>query len=472
MDRALVWITVFFCGGIVIAKLIAINFCFVFVLAAIALLIGIIFINKKIAFSIILLTLSNLSGILIFRNSQILPQCHISNFVFYKNNSSSSVKGIIDSPAETKNDLTSFVFEAQELHLQSVSYLCCGKILVRVKGAKDLYCGQSLILKGYLYPLSTSQEYAKNYSKYLKERGIYCIMRVDTENMALALNKDRGFSVKRSIFWLKSNLEEIISGHVSAIPASVLEAMILGEQRNIPRIIYDSMIKTGTVHILVVSGFNVGIVVFIVTLFLKLIRMPRRMRFIIAVPCLIIYCLLTGASTPVVRATVMGVFFLAAYLIKREPDIYNSLSLAAIFILLISPNQLFNIGFQLSFVSVISIVYLYPRIKALIHPDALKNKFLRFLAEGSAVSLSAWMGTCGFIAYYFKIISPVTILANLFIVPLATLITLCGICLIFSALIAPPLAPYFASTSELAVTLLVKCNLFLSSLPCASFNLS
>jgi competence protein ComEC len=296
-------------------------------------------------------------------------------------------------------------------------------------------------------------------------------MRVDSGNMAVARELDRALSFTRFILSLKSKMLETINKYMPAIPASVLEAMVLGEKKNIPRIIYDSMVKTGTVHILVVSGFNVGIVIFIVTLFLKLIRIPPGPRFILAIPCLIIYCLLTGASTPVVRATVMGIFFLAAYFIKREPDIYNSLSLAALFILLISPNQLFNIGFQLSFASVISIVYLYPKLKKAFRLDALKNKFLKFLAEGSTVSLSAWLGTSGFIAYYFKIISPVTILANLFIVPLATLITLCGICLVFAGLIAPPVASYFASSSEFAVTLLIKLNLFLSSLPGASFTL-
>jgi competence protein ComEC len=173
----------------------------------------------------------------------------------------------------------------------------------------------------------------------------------------------------------------------------------------------------------------------------------------------------------VVRATVMGVFFLTAYLIKREPDIYISLSLAALFILSFSPDQLFNVGFQLSFASVFSIVYLYPRLKGFLRLESLKIKPVRSIAEGGVVSLSAWLGTCGFIAYYFKFFSPVTIVANLLIVPLATLITLCGFSLVFASVTLPFAAGYFASTSELAVTFLVKLNLFLSNLPGATFRL-
>ena len=194
-------------------------------------------------------------------------------------------------------------------------------------------------------------------------------------------------------------------------------------------------------------------------------RLRKRVRFCLAVPLLVFYCLISGASTPVVRATVMAIVFMFGLFIKREPDIYNSLSIAALFILGFNPAQLFDVGFQLSFASVISIVYLYPKIKSLLHADSLKIKGIRLLIDGCLVSFSAWLGTMGFIAYYFKIFSPITVLANLFIVPLATLITLSGFSLIMMGLILPCLAPFFASTCELLVKLLLNINAFLIKLP-------
>jgi competence protein ComEC len=250
-----------------------------------------------------------------------------------------------------------------------------------------------------------------------------------------------------------------------------MDAMVLGEKRNIPWFVNNAMMKTGTVHILVVSGFNVGIVSFIIILFLKLIRVPRRIRFVIAIPCLVIYCLMTGASTPVVRATVMAIVFMLGFLLKREPDIYNSLSVACLFILIFNPRQLFDIGFQLSFTSVFAIVSIYPRLKSYLGIESLKIKYLRLLIDGCLVSFSAWLGTMGFIAYYFKIFSPITVLANLLIVPLATLITLCGFSLVFMSLIFPALASSFASASELLVALLIKINAFLARFPAAYFSL-
>jgi competence protein ComEC len=175
---------------------------------------------------------------------------------------------------------------------------------------------------------------------------------------------------------------------------------------------------------------------------------------------------MTGASTPVVRAAVMASVFMLAHLIKREVDIYNSCAVAMILILGINPRHLFDIGFQLSFSSVISIVYLYPKIKSFLCPQALlKIKYMRYLIDGCLVSLSAWLGTMGFIACYFKIFSPITILANLFIVPLATLITLCGFSLIIISLVLPPAATFFASTCELLIKFLVYINTMLLNFP-------
>jgi competence protein ComEC len=134
----------------------------------------------------------------------------------------------------------------------------------------------------------------------------------------------------------------------------------------------------------------------------------------------------------------------------------------------INPRQLFDLGFQLSFLSVISIVYLYPKIRSFLHIDSLKIKYLRFLIDGSLVSFSAWLGTMGPIAYYFKIFSPITVLANLCIVPLASLITLSGFSLVIVSLVCPALAKLFAYSSELFVFLLLHINALLIKIPGAS----
>jgi competence protein ComEC len=286
------------------------------------------------------------------------------------------------------------------------------------------------------------------------------------------LGKNKGFWLKQLAFQLKDKMEGIILKHLAPLPASILDAMILGERRGIPRFINNAMIKTGTVHILVVSGFNVGIVIFVFILLLKLLRLSRQLRFIIVIPAAVIYCFVTGVSNPVVRATIMAIIFMLGFLLAREADIYNSLSISALFILGFNPRQLFDIGFQLSFASVASIICLYPKIRDFLRLGRLKIRFIRFLIDGCLVSLSAWAGTSALVAYYFHLFSPVAVLANLFIVPLASLITLCGFSLIAAEIICPPLAPLFARSAELAVYLLIGINALLLKLPFAYLRLA
>jgi competence protein ComEC len=261
--------------------------------------------------------------------------------------------------------------------------------------------------------------------------------------------------------------EQLFARYTSKLTASVLGAMVLGSKNGLPPAVYSSMMRTGTVHILVVSGFNVGLVAFAATLLLKGLRVPRIPRIFASLVVLLFYCFLTGATTPVVRATVMGITFIGAYLFRREPDIWNSLSLAALFILAVNPNQLSNIGFQLSFASVAAIAFFYPRLARLSGVAGCKRKIWKIPAEGLLVSLAAWLGTAPLIAWHFRAFSPVTVLANLFIVPIATLITLCGFILLIPGPFLPGCARLFAGVSELLVLLLVWLNQLFLKLPFA-----
>jgi competence protein ComEC len=244
-----------------------------------------------------------------------------------------------------------------------------------------------------------------------------------------------------------------------------MEAMLLGDKKDIPRTVYSDMIKSGTVHILVVSGFNVSIVAGLLALFLKILRLNRIIRLVIIVPALALYCLMTGASPPVVRATIMGVFFFSSWYVRRDPDIFQALSLSAFVMLVADPRELFDASFQLSFMSVFAICFLAPGIERLANLDRITLRPLRWVAGLMAVSLSAWIGTAGFIAYYFKIIAPVTVLANIFIPVIASFITLCGISLVAAGYLCPYLAITLASVSESLIVFLLWFNSFFIHIP-------
>lgn len=465
MKHVLAISALIFCLGIFLASFISVPFWLIYVLGVAFLLIAFSSIKNQAIFNTALFFLILILGAVYFANSLILPSCHISN-IKCRTGAPCTIRGVIINQPQLATGKTAFILAAKQVQSNNLNRTCCGNILVSLKTRKNLRYGEELILEG-----SPDRNSSKGYSAYLSRQGIDLVLGVKNEAFIVRLDRNRGFLLKKSAFLLKQKIEKIFSQYLTPASAGILEAMVLGKKDNVPRLIYDSMVKTGTVHILVVSGFNTGLVSFIFLLFLKLLRLPRRARFVIVIPILLFYCLMTGASNPVMRATIMAMFFIAAHLIKREPDIYNSIALAALFILILNPRQLFDAGFQLSFASVLAIICLYPRLRRFCGAGKLQHSLLRYPVEACLVSFSAWIGTMGFIAFYFKTFSPITVIANIFVVPMATLITLCGFSLVLASLIFPPAVPFFANSIELAAAALIKCNTIMANLPYACFYL-
>ncbi len=461
--------TVCFCLGICVGKFWHIPFLFLYPLACILLVFGLIF-NRCKAFSWFLCVLAIFLGTLLLSNTYILPPNHIRNFIFYKAGPV-FIKGAITSFPEIKPIRSSFVLNVEELIYAGRSYPVSGKVLVKIFNKKEVFSyGDRLLLEGRLYrPFSFSREF--NYRDYLKRKDIYCILSVKRNNFIKWLGRNAGNPMESLILKLRIRIKEIISKNLSFFSSSVLNAIILGDRQDLPFYVRDALLKSGTVHIIAISGLHIGIVAFIMLVMLKALRISKKPRYILATILLVIYCVLTGANAPVIRATIMAIVLLFSYFLKRDADIYNSLFFAALIILIINPWQLFEVSFQLSFLSVLSIVWLQPKIKVMFPEGLYKIAWLRFLILLFCVSAAASLGLLPIVAYYFKIITPITILANMIIVPYMSIIVACGFALGLIGLFAPVLAPIFAASCEVSILLLFKVNSLLISLPGAYFKL-
>jgi competence protein ComEC len=481
MKRPLVILTVFYCFGIILGDLIWVNFWAITATGIIILVVVNLLKRHDYLFLVSILFLMLLNGVANLKNSYSLPKSHIVNFVYPPTSSLGaqgdqgsflySLDGFIDSVPEVTNNYTEFIFCARQIQIDKLRWRCCGKVLVKVNFSARLNYGENLALIGNLKRLYGFNVVSKNYKDFLSRQDIYLTTRINDPRQIIRRPGNSGNKLTRYSLWVRAKAEDIIRQFSEDLPASILSAMVLGQKRNVPLLINNSMVKSGTVHILVVSGFNVGIVAFIVNLLFKIMRIPRRWRIILVMVCLIVYCFVTGASNPVIRATIMGIIFLLSYLLKKEPDICSSLAAAALFILVINPRQLFDVGFQLSFASVLAIVYLYPRLKALINPEEFRFRIWKLICEGSLVSFCAWLGTLGIIAFNFHIIAPVTVLANIFVVPLAAIITLCGFTLVLSGLVCPSLANLFSIPTTMLINFLLSLNAAIIKLPFAYFYL-
>ena len=469
MKYPLVGLCIAFCWGILAGAHLRIPLSIFCLFAFLCLIFSIISFRQNRRFNIFILCCAFFLGCASLKNYQILSNAHIARLTPYKSGAV-YLTGVIDNDPVYEDRGVSFILRAEKLRINDTEMKTCGGVLTRVLRTGEFSYGDRLLLEGKLYrPFSFSKGF--NYRRYLQHQNIYLILSVKKDRTVKLLGKNAGNPLKSFAFRIKHRMREVITRNLSPFSAGILNALILGDRQNLPAYLMDVLVNLGTVHIIAISGFNVGIVAFMTLLILKIIRIPRKPRRVLAILLLFVYCVLTGANTPVVRATVMAVILFFSYFLKRLVNIYNSLSIATLIILAVNPWQLFEISFQLSFLSVVSIVWLAPKIKRAFPARLDKIAWARFLILTFSVSAAAWLGLLPLLAYYFKIISPITILANMIIVPYSAVITAMGFSLALIGILAPTLAPLFGAGNELSILILFKIHSFLAFIPGAYFKL-
>ena len=206
---------------------------------------------------------------------------------------------------------------------------------------------------------------------------------------------------------------------------------------------------------------------------MRIVCPRRRFAYILTIAGLAAYVLVTGSRPSVVRAALMAGMFLGGYIAERESSILNTLAGAAIIILAFYPYALFHIGFQLSFCSVLYIIIFFPLFRGLWqrHPFFRNTGWGRYLGTSLSVSLCAWLGAAGLVAYYFEYVTPLTIAANLLVVPLIALIVALGMTFFALGAVCPFCLPAVVTALKTALNGMVFIVLTLSRVPLACFSL-
>jgi len=181
----------------------------------------------------------------------------------------------------------------------------------------------------------------------------------------------------------------------------------------------DGLRKTGTIHLLTVSGLHIGFIVAGLFLLLKLLRVPSKWRFIPLTLLVGFYIMMTGMEPPVLRAGLMLFFLMAAKAVGADAAGPNRLGLSGILLLLFNPYNLFEVGFQLSFLATLGVVWLYPQFKEYF---PAKTKLGGLLQDGLTVSLAAQLMIIPVIVYYFQQIAWLAPVVNLILLAPAGLI--------------------------------------------------
>ena len=207
--------------------------------------------------------------------------------------------------------------------------------------------------------------------------------------------------------------------------------LILGYRADLSKEVISAFSKTGTMHVLSVSGMHVGIVCLLLNFLLKPLNRNNKLkilRVIILIFSIWFYTMLTGFSPSACRAAMMLTFVIAGKAFNKNQNTYNLLAISAFLLLLINPFYLVDVGFQLSYMAVFGLVYLHPKIYHSIH---IQNRFVNSVWNYSALSIAAQLATFPISIYYFHQFPLYFLLSNLFIVIPVALIMYLGIVFLF-----------------------------------------
>ena len=348
------------------------------------------------------------------------------------------------------------------------------KMLIRFQDRQPLRYGKHLTLTGvFRQPRSQRNPGGFDYRAYLARQKVTGI--IDHKGL-LHIGKQSGFLPLRWIEALRLKTERVIDGVYSGLEtaptrlnAQLIKGILLGKRSDLPIETLDIFRNSGTFHVLAVSGLHVGLVGMFCYFGLSLFRIPKKMLSLLTILAVVIYACLVGFRPSVFRATLMAILYLFAIIIDRDADVYNLLAVAALVLLLINPAQVWDVGFQLSFVAVASIVYFVPKMERPLRqlweqPESVdvstiaryKNITVKWLVLSYLVTFAAQLGTGPLIAYHFYRAYPLGLIVGPFAVGLVSLIVAVGMTSVCLGFIWLPLAKLLAMVNHAIIFIFLE----------------
>ena len=227
---------------------------------------------------------------------------------------------------------------------------------------------------------------------------------------------------------------EMLLSNMPSDTAHLAYSVLFGDSSQLTEEMLNTFRVSGVLHIIAVSGMNVVLIIGVFLFLFRYIKARKLIQFIVIAFVLFLYCYLCAFAPSVTRASIMALVFLSARFIGRQGDTLSSLGLSAIIILAISPLALFDPSFLLSFACVVGIVLLCPPMQKFFES---KLKMPKWLASGTAITITAQIGILPIMAFFFNNLSLYSVLANIVVVPVFSLAYILLFCFILVCAILP-----------------------------------
>jgi ComEC/Rec2-related protein len=385
---------------------------------------------------------------------------------------------VVSEPKIAENGIATFLFRLNSIELEGKTEPATATILVRWRANPNF--GDELQLFGMAALVAPPRNPGEfDMRTYLARHDVRRVLFVRYPEDGVLLRSNGGNAVLRLAQKCRQWLQSALCHGLDDSPdvQDFISGITLGLRHQTPEDIEEPFQQTGTLHLFAVAGLHVGIVARLLWIIAGVVHLSRRWAALIIIPLVLFYSAITGLHVSSVRAAVMAAVLMGGFVVDRRVFTLNSVAAAAMLLLAWDTNELFSTGFQLSFAVVTAIVVLsdpvtqlfqrliapdpflprtlLPRFRRLIGPVMLK------LTQSAAVSLAAFIGSLGLILWYFYLITPVSLLANLVVVPIAFLILAAALLSIVTAPLSVWLSVVFNNANWfLAKTVIAIVHLF------------
>jgi len=393
---------------------------------------------------------------------------------------------VISEPKLSPNGFLSFLFQLKEIETETEKRPSSATIFVRSRAAAEF--GDELQLFGEFGPIPPPRNPGTfDMRTYLARRDVHTQLFVSYEGDQTLLRRGDGNPILRAAQESRRWLQKVLSRGIEDSPETegLITGMVLGLRHQAPEGIEEPFQQTGTLHLFAVAGLHVGIVAQLLWIVATVARLRRRLAIALIIPALLFYAAITGLHVSSLRAALMSSILLAGFLAERKVFTLNSLAAGAVLILCWDTNQLFSLGFQLSFAVVTAIVLssepIYRWLRRLFAADPFlprslfsttrrfSDRLLQLVARGLSVSFAAWIGSLPLMLWYYHLITPISLLANLVVVPIAFFILAGGLLSIIAAPISSTLSITFNNCNWLLAQFVLAIVHFFAQLPTGHF---
>lgn len=307
-----------------------------------------------------------------------------------------------------------------------------GKIIIYFKGEINdslKYGSEILFLSGLTKIKNSGNPGSFDYKKYCELNGIYHLAFAGQKNYKVVGNSPDYF--KNILIKSRERIVEILANHFTDQKVrGIAEALLIGYKENLDKDLLQSYSNTGVVHVIAISGLHLGLIYVILVWIFSRIPVVKNKKLIYVFGIILLlwaFAFLTGGSASVLRSALMFSCFLIGKNFFRKSSTYNTIAASAFLLLCYNPFYLWDVGFMLSYLAVIGIIWLQQPIYKLLF---IKFKLLNEIWKMVSVTIAAQLLTFPLCIYYFHQFPNMFILTNLIAVPLSSLILFLEIILV------------------------------------------